>query len=207
MPVGSVISIERAADPLGAATSDGVNPYVLTVQLVQPVVTPTPALPPDGKAYVGDTATVLVDGVAQGRVTLEERGAIYRLDIPNPAKTPSPNANLVPVRVLPTPPTLGPTFTRTATPTGGTPSPSSTRTASPSPTGTPTRTPTPDFSACGGNCDGDQHVTVDELVRIVGISLEGDGVDACEIADGDGSGAISLAEILTAVDNALGGCR
>lgn len=216
-PAGSVISIERASDSLASGTADGTNPYVLTVQLVQPVVTPTPVLPPDGKAYVGDIATVLVDGVAQGRVNLEERGAIYRLDFPNPAKTPSPNAILTAVRVIPTvppfscgattctptpsePPTVTPTRTRTEP--GGT----STQTRTPTGTPTPTATPTADTQICVADCSGDDEVTVDELVQSVNILLENAAVGTCAIADLDNNGGVSLDELKTAIRKALVGC-
>src|ERR1043166_6013925 len=41
-PAGSQISISHPAGLLDSASASAANPYVLTVKLVQPVVTPTP---------------------------------------------------------------------------------------------------------------------------------------------------------------------
>jgi len=213
-PAGSQVSIQHEAGLLDTGGAGAAEPYVLTVRLVQPVVTPRPELPPAGSAYVGDQATVLVDGVAQGRVNLEERGAIYRLDFPNPAKTPSPNAILTAVRVIPSvppfscgattctptpsvPATVTPTPTRTE-PGGSTPTPSVT------PTGTPT--PTAETLVCVADCSGDEEVTVDELVQSVNILLENEAVGTCAIADLDDGGSVTVDEVRTAVHKALVGC-
>jgi hypothetical protein len=197
-PAGSQISITHPSGQLDSASATAANPYVLTVKLVQPVVTPTPALPPAGTGYVGDTATVLVNGVVQGKVKLEERGAVYRLDIANPAKTPSPNALLSPVRVVPSVPTPGPTGTPTLTPTGGTP----TKTRTP----TPTATKTPGISACVGDCDGIDNVTVDQLLRSVNDAVAAPGLNQCEATDPNRDNRITVDELVIAVDNALHGC-
>lgn len=208
VPAGSQISIEHAAGQLDAATAGAASPYVLSVRLVQPVEVPKPALPPSGNAYVGDTATVLVNGVAQGRVSLAERGAIFRLDIPNPATTPSPNALLSPVLVEPTAPPFScgavactPTMPRPGTPT---PTRSGGATATPSPTPTPTATP--ELAPCTGDCNGNGSVSVNELVRSVNIALGNAAVDVCAAADRNGNGAVTVAELIAAVGNALSGC-
>jgi len=215
VPAGSQIAIDHAAGQLDSATAGAGSPYVLNVKLVQPVVAPKPALPPAGSAYVGDSATVSVNGVAQGRVNLAERGAIFRLDIPNPAKTPSPNAILSPVLVEPTIPPLlcgdalcTPTMPRVGTPTPtrspgsgtGTPAPSET------PTPTPTVTSSPLAATCIGDCGGDGSVTIDELVRSVNIALGNAAVDACLASDRNGNGAVTIDELVAAVGNALNGC-
>lgn len=211
VPAGSQVSLEHDAGQLDSATAGAADPYVLSVKLVQPVVEPKPALPPIGNAYVGDTATVLVNGVAQGRVSLAERGAIFRLDIPNPATTPSPNALLSPVLVEPTVPPFScggvpctPTMPRpgTATPTHlnggtGTPTPSATPTPSPTATG---------IANCGGDCNGNGSVSVNELVRSVNIALGNAAVDTCAAADRNGNGAVTVAELIAAVGSALNGC-
>jgi hypothetical protein len=221
-PAGSEISIERASDVLDSDTAGAANPYVLIVKVLQPVVTPTPALPPDGTAYVGDMATVLVNGVAQGRVNLEERGAIFRLDIPNPARTPSPNAILTPERVVSTvPPFACGDVTCTPTPTlEGTPTSTPTRTqgtGTPTSTGTPPATPTPTTTAtaptatrtpaaCAGNCNGDGSVSLSELVTSVGIAFQNLDSERCLAADRNNDGMVSVDELVIAVSNALRGC-
>jgi hypothetical protein len=213
VPAGSLVAIEHAAGGLDVDTAAAAEPYLLTVRLVQPVLAPTPALPPVGSAYVGDMATVFVNGVAQGRVTLAERGAIFRLDIPNPARTPSPNALLSPVRVqstippfscgaMPCTPTPGrpgtPTATRTVTGTVGA--------GTGTPTASPTPSPTPAASACVGDCNNDARVSIDELVRSVNIALGNLTLDVCLAIDRNGNGAVTIDEIIGAVNNALNGC-
>jgi streptogramin lyase len=64
--------------------------------------------------------------------------------------------------------------------------------------------PTP--PACVGDCNGDQSVTVDELLRMVNIALGNAPLSACEPGDGNGDGQITVDEILVAVNNALNGC-
>ncbi len=73
---------------------------------------------------------------------------------------------------------------------------------------TPTATPTwnPTFVACGGDCDGDAAVTVDELVRAVNIALGALPLEDCPSADINGSGTVTVGELITAVSNALNGC-
>lgn len=214
VPAGSQLSLQHAAGLLDSTAAEATAPYVLTVQVVQAVESPRPALPPAGSAYVGDTATVLVDGVVQGRVTLAERGAIFRLDIPSPAKTPSPNAILSPVLVeptvpkscgdvacTPTPPRLGtPTPTRTGITGTGTPA------ASDTPTPTPTPTATPAGASCAGDCDNNGSVTISELVRGVNIALGNTAVEQCPAMDRNGNGAVAINELVGAVGNALNGC-
>lgn len=216
-PAGSQVSIQHAAGLLGSDAAGAAAPYVLTVKLVQPVVTPRPALPPAGSAYVADQATVLVDGVAQGRVNLAERGAIYRLDFPNPAKTPSPNAILTPVLVIPSVPpfscgqsacTPTPSVPATVTPTATRTETGGITTRTPSRTVTPTGTPTPtvETQVCVADCGGDDEVTVDELVQSVNILLENAAVESCAIADLNDNGKVAVDEVRTAVRKALVGC-
>jgi TolB protein len=61
-------------------------------------------------------------------------------------------------------------------------------------------------AACAGDCDGDGGVTINELVRAVGIALGGTAVGQCTAADGDADGSVTIAELVGAVGNALGGC-
>lgn len=83
-------------------------------------------------------------------------------------------------------------------------------TATPAPIGTPTLPPavTPSRApgSCRGDCNGDAAVTVEELVRAVNIALGQQPLDACAVLDADGSGSVSIDELIVAVGNALIGC-
>lgn len=86
------------------------------------------------------------------------------------------------------------------------PTPTPTPSATPSPTETPPITPT---LPCVGDCNNDQSVTVDELLRMVNIAFGNAGVDTCGAGDANHDGEITvdeILEILTAVNNALTGC-
>jgi hypothetical protein len=60
--------------------------------------------------------------------------------------------------------------------------------------------------ACSGDCNGDGTVAIDELVRGVGIALGSSGLDACPAFDTSADDAVSIAELIAAVDAALTGC-
>lgn len=60
-------------------------------------------------------------------------------------------------------------------------------------------------TTCVGDCNGDDQVTVDEIVRMVGLVLGG-GAAECAAADGDGNSAVTVDEVVTGVTNALFGC-
>jgi YVTN family beta-propeller protein len=82
-------------------------------------------------------------------------------------------------------------------------------TPSPPPaTHTPVLTATATAAAmrCGGDCNGDRIVTVNELVRSVSIALGRQPAGACEAADMDGDGRVTIAELVAAVDRFLTGC-
>jgi hypothetical protein len=66
----------------------------------------------------------------------------------------------------------------------------------------PTQTP----SACVGDCNTDAHVTVDEILRMVNITLGNADVSVCRAGDANHDGQITIDEILRAVNNALNGC-
>jgi protocatechuate 3,4-dioxygenase beta subunit len=89
------------------------------------------------------------------------------------------------------------------------PTPVATPTASevgtPTPTATATAVSTP--AGCAGDCSGDDAVSVDELVRGVGMALGNGEVSECAAFDIDGNSAITIDEIVSAVDAALNGCR
>ena len=80
--------------------------------------------------------------------------------------------------------------------------------SSPTPTYTatrgPTSTPRPPAEECIGDCDGDGHIAIAELVRGVGLAL-GNPVPPCADFDPDGNG-VGIADLVKAVNGALYGC-
>lgn len=76
--------------------------------------------------------------------------------------------------------------------------------ASPTPTMTPAATPLP--CACAGDCDRNETVTIDELIRGVRIALEADVVAQCSCSDLDRNGRVTVDELVVAVNRALHGC-
>ncbi len=79
----------------------------------------------------------------------------------------------------------------------------------PTPTATATpplaTTPTP-AAACLGDCNGDDEVTVDEVIAGVNIALGGVDIGTCPAFDGNGDVAVTVDEIVRAVNHALAGC-
>jgi hypothetical protein len=90
--------------------------------------------------------------------------------------------------------------------------------ASPTPTATADETPTEPVEATptataaetatvaptiAGDCDDDGIVSVDELVRAVGIALESLPLSACVAADRDGDGTVRIEELIAALNVAL----
>lgn len=61
-------------------------------------------------------------------------------------------------------------------------------------------------AACVGDCNDDGVVTVDEILRGTSIALGSQSLDACPGLDADGSGAVEVDELITAVSFALVGC-
>ena len=59
---------------------------------------------------------------------------------------------------------------------------------------------------CGGDCNGDGEVTVNELVTMVNIALGNANISTCLAGDADSSGEVTINEIIAAVNNALNGC-
>jgi cysteine-rich repeat protein len=62
-------------------------------------------------------------------------------------------------------------------------------------------------SVCGGDCNENGQVTVNELVTAVNIALGTSPVADCPAADGDSSGSVEINELVTAVNHALSGCK
>jgi hypothetical protein len=60
--------------------------------------------------------------------------------------------------------------------------------------------------ACVGDCEGTGAVTVDELVKGVAIALGTAQLDQCASIDSDSNESVTVAELVTAVSNALNGC-
>jgi Tol biopolymer transport system component len=58
-------------------------------------------------------------------------------------------------------------------------------------------------SSCTGHCNGDQQVTIDELLTAVNIALGSSAPSACPAYD---SNAVAITDLMTAVNNALNGC-
>lgn len=124
-------------------------------------------------------------------------------EVPTATATISPTTTASPTE--PPPPTSTDTPPPSATATD---TPSPTHTASPPPsatsTGTATATATP--PRCLGDCDGDGHVSVAELVRGVAIALGAQPFTQCRALDRNGDAAIAVDELITAVNAALAGC-
>ncbi len=75
-----------------------------------------------------------------------------------------------------------------------------TATATPSPSPTATASP-----SRAGDCDGDGHVTIDELISGVRIALAQAVLKTCAAADSDGDGQVTIDDLLRAVAMALVG--
>jgi hypothetical protein len=69
---------------------------------------------------------------------------------------------------------------------------------------TPNPPPTP--GPCFGDCDRGGSVTIDELVRAVGIALGSLSLAQCPDADVDSNAQVTIDEIIKAVNAALNGC-
>jgi len=61
-------------------------------------------------------------------------------------------------------------------------------------------------SACTGDCNGDQEVTIVELLRGMNIVLGTQGVCRCRSFDDNGDGAVTVDEIVQGVNGSLDGC-
>ena len=60
--------------------------------------------------------------------------------------------------------------------------------------------------SCVGDCNGDGHVLVNELILGVGIALGSQPESRCEVFDPDDSGAVTIDELVVGVRDALGPC-
>ncbi len=62
------------------------------------------------------------------------------------------------------------------------------------------------INLCTGDCSGDGHVTIDELITAVSLALTGAAPAACSAVDANGDGIVTIDELIAAVTNALNGC-
>lgn len=98
-------------------------------------------------------------------------------------------------------PTATATGTRTPTLPGNTATPS--RTPTTPNTNTPTVTPPTPGGACIGDCDDNERVSVNELVRGVNILLGSQELSECPSFDRNGSDTVTVEELVAAVRIAL----
>ncbi len=133
--------------------------------------------------------------------------------------TSSPSATASPPGTAPPSPSPSRTSSATAIATPATLPPTATATAAPSASETPPPSPPPTASAtaaqtaeatskpptCTGDCDGDGTVTIDELIRGVGIALGTAPTSDCP-AFANGDGVLDIAQLVRGVGNALAGC-
>lgn len=70
----------------------------------------------------------------------------------------------------------------------------------------PLATPTPTPVRCVADCNGNNLIAIDEVVRSVAISLGQQPLSACTRADGNGNGRVSVDELVQGVLNNLHGC-
>jgi hypothetical protein len=74
----------------------------------------------------------------------------------------------------------------------------------PPPTATPQPTATP--LPCAGDCNVDRQVSVDELVRGVGMALGTIAMGSCDPLDANGGGRVGVEDLVRAVNVARDGC-
>ena len=61
-------------------------------------------------------------------------------------------------------------------------------------------------TGCLGDCDGSEAVTVDEIIRAVGIALGNEPIDVCYRFDPDADEMVTVDEIIGGIASALDGC-
>lgn len=59
---------------------------------------------------------------------------------------------------------------------------------------------------CVGDCNGDGHVEINEIITCVNVALGTAAVSTCSACDPDNNGDVQINEIVQAVNNALNGC-
>jgi hypothetical protein len=61
-------------------------------------------------------------------------------------------------------------------------------------------------NTCIGDCNGDRTAAIDDLVLLVNVALGNEPISACDGADTNGDGGITIDELIGAVRSALEGC-
>lgn len=61
-------------------------------------------------------------------------------------------------------------------------------------------------SSCVGDCDGDDNVSIDELVQSLSIALEVSPLSNCESIDANGDGSVTVHELVEAVHQSMTHC-
>jgi hypothetical protein len=206
-----IISGANRSGQFATLDFDGANydvQYSSTGVTLIALATPTPTHTPTNTPTRTATATPTHTATASPTRTSTHTATV------TPTRTPTPTASATATQTSTLTPTAS--FTHTASPTP-TPPPTSTATAStPEPTATatataatpeatasPTSTPTP---VCVGDCQGDNEVTVDDVLKGVNISLGTAELETCPSFDADHSGKVTVDEIVVAVNNAVLGC-
>jgi len=87
-----------------------------------------------------------------------------------------------------------------------TPTAVATPTVTPTAIATATATLTPTFGGCGGDCDGNEAVFINELIVGINMLLGSASIAACPAGDIDGDGGITVDELVAAAGNANFGC-
>jgi hypothetical protein len=59
---------------------------------------------------------------------------------------------------------------------------------------------------CAGDCNGDDIITIDEILQVVTIAFGDAAPDSCPSVDANGDGTATIDELLAAVRSALSGC-
>lgn len=184
------------------------EPTATATDTVPPTSTPTPTeTPPPGTETPTSTPTN-----TPGGPTDTPTATATSTNTPG-GPTDTPTATVTSSRT-PGGPTDTPTATVTSTNTPGgptdTPTATATLTRTPGgPTDTPTATATSTGTPrtdCPGDCNGNDVVDVAELIRGVNIALGRPGLDLCAQFDGDGSGTVTIDELILAVQASLSSC-
>lgn len=221
----------RAAGAAGAASARGVTVVALAALLV--VLPSAPGMGAQLDWSSSDAGGAIASGggyrlgatAGQGDANLSAApgvvlvGGFWAIAGARAVATPTPTATATASASASRTGTVAATATATATRTGELPpTATATMTRTPAPDATPTATawpttitvsPTPTATprpGCTGDCNDDGQVRVDELVALVNVALELQGLAVCPAGDGNGDGRVTIDEVLLAVNHALGGC-